>query len=96
MLPYLAGIGLISTAGPGWPLNAAVLAGYCLVMVAPALVLLAGRLVAAPLVDPLLRRLNDWLGRTAAETTAWIVGIVGFLLARDSITRLGLFDGFLS
>lgn len=96
MVPYLAGIGLITTSGPGWPLNAAVLAAYCLVMVVPALVLLAGRLVAAPLVNPLLKRLNDWLGRTAAETTAWIVGIVGFLLARDGITRLGLFGSFLS
>ena len=95
MLPYLAGIGLIATAGPGWPLNAAVLAGYCLVMVVPALVLLAGRLLAARAVDPLLHKLNEWLGKSAAEMTAWVLGIVGFLLARDGGLQLGFFEGFL-
>jgi hypothetical protein len=30
--------------------------------------------------------------RHAAGATAWIVGIVGFLMARDAAFRLGLFD----
>ncbi|MGO1739299.1 MAG: GAP family protein, partial [Actinomycetaceae bacterium] len=43
MLPYLAGIGLITSEGPGWPVSGLWLAAYCVVMIAPALVLLAGR-----------------------------------------------------
>src|SRR5690606_33465234 len=40
MLPYLAAIGIITTADVGWPASAGVLAAYCVVMVAPALLLL--------------------------------------------------------
>ncbi|MGC5615971.1 GAP family protein [Georgenia sp. Z1491] len=81
MLPYLAGIGLITTQGPGWPTSVLWLAAYCVVMIAPALVLLTGRLVAARQLDGPLRRLDAWLTRNAASTTAWVVGIVGVILA---------------
>lgn len=94
MLPYLAGIGLISASGVGWPGSGLLIAGYCIVMVLPALILLAGRLLAATAIEPLLTRLGDWLARHAAESTAWIVGIIGFLLARDAATRLGIFTMF--
>ncbi|MFD6093898.1 GAP family protein [Oerskovia sp. NPDC060338] len=89
MLPYLAAIGLLTQAGLGWPATGLVLAGYCVVMVLPALVLLAGRVLAAKQVGPLLDRLNAWMTRNAASTTAWVVGIVGFLLARDAAVWLG-------
>lgn len=91
MLPYLAGIGLISTSSAGWPGSALLIAGYCLVMVTPALLLLAARLLAASAVEPLLQKLGAWLAKHAAESTSWIIGIIGFLLARDAATRLGLF-----
>jgi hypothetical protein len=91
MLPYLAGIGLIGTSSIDRPASALLLAGYCLVMIAPALVLLLVRIVAARIVEPPLRRFSDWLSRHAASTTAWIVGIVGFLLARDAAIALDLF-----
>lgn len=42
MVPYLGAIGIITTNGPGWPGNAALLAGYCVVMILPALVLTLG------------------------------------------------------
>lgn len=90
MLPYLGAIGLLSTASVAPGERLVVLAAYCGVMIAPALVLLALRLVAKPLVEPPLRRLAAWLERTGPETTAWIVGIVGFLLLRDAASRLGL------
>ena len=38
-----------------------VLVGYCLVMVLPALVLLAARMGAASKVEPLLQRVNGWM-----------------------------------
>jgi hypothetical protein len=88
MLPYLAALGLIGTQGPGWPTSALWILGYCLVMIAPALVLTAARVFAARLVTRPLGRLDAWLTKNAASTTAWVVGIVGFLVARDAIGRL--------
>ncbi|GHH68243.1 hypothetical protein GCM10017772_11380 [Promicromonospora soli] len=88
MLPYLAALGLIGTQGPGWPTSGLWILGYCLVMIAPALVLTAARVLAARLVAGPLGRLDSWLTRNAASTTAWVVGIVGFLVARDAISRL--------
>ncbi|WP_265521649.1 GAP family protein [Oerskovia flava] len=89
MLPYLAAIGLVTSSGIGWPGSAAVLAAYCVVMVLPALVLLAARLLAARLVDPFLHRLDRWLTRNAAGMTGWVLGIVGVLLTLDAFGRLG-------
>lgn len=92
MFPYLGAIGLITAAALPVATNAGLLALYCLVMIAPALVLLVVRIVARRAVEPALLRFSNWLQRTAGETTAWIVGIVGFLLARDAAQVLGLFD----
>ncbi|MEX5719066.1 GAP family protein [Geodermatophilus maliterrae] len=97
MLPYLGAVGLLSTSDLTAVQRGAALAGYCLVMVLPALGLLALRVLAARRVEPLLTRVGSWLERSGAETTAWVVGIVGFLLARDAIGRLpavtALLDG---
>lgn len=93
MLPYLAAIGLLSTAATGLALTVAVLAGYCVVMVLPALGLLLARSLAADAVRPALQRVNDWMTRNAAEGTAWILGVVGFLLARDAALHLSLLNG---
>lgn len=93
MLPYLGAIGLMTAAPITVPTRALLLLVYCGVMVLPALVLLAARLVARRLIEPALRRLAAWLERTGAETTAWIIGIVGFLIARDAAAQLELFAG---
>jgi cytochrome c biogenesis protein CcdA len=90
MLPYLAAIGLITTSGLTIAGTALVMAAYCLVMVTPALVLLALRFVAGRRIEPMLTRISDWM--TNSDTLAWIVGIVGFLLARDAVARLGLLN----
>jgi hypothetical protein len=91
MLPYLAAIGLLGASELALLPTVAVLAGYCVVMVLPALVLLAGRVFAAGVVQPMLERINAWMIRTSAENTAWVLGILGFLVARDAVGRLGLF-----
>lgn len=96
MLPYLAAIGIVTTAGIGTAATTATMAGYCLVMVLPALALLTARLVARNAVEPLLVKINDWMTRNAASTTGWIVGIVGFLIARDAAWRLGLLEQLLN
>lgn len=91
MLPYLAAMG--SLVDSPLPLEGRLLAlvAYCAVMVAPAALLLLVRLVAARVVEAPLRRLAAWLEREGPETTAWIVGIVGFLIARGAASELGLF-----
>jgi hypothetical protein len=86
MLPYLAAIGLLTTAELAAGPIALVMAGYCLLMIVPALVLLGGRLAAGDRITPLLTRIGDWMARSNA--LSWIVGIVGFLLARDAAVRL--------
>lgn len=88
MLPYLGAIGLLGTSDLPVVGRVGTLAAYCLVMVLPALVLLLLRLVARRQVEPLLQRIARWMARSGAETTAWIVGIVGFLLARDAVARM--------
>lgn len=88
MLPYLAATGLIASSDLAPAGRVGVLAAYCLVMVLPALVLLGLRLVARRLVEAPLARLAAWFERTGAETTAWVVGIAGFLVARDAAARL--------
>ncbi|GGR55521.1 hypothetical protein J2S40_002507 [Nocardioides luteus] len=88
MLPYLAALGVIGTAGPGWPMSGLWVVAYCGVMVLPALLLTAGRVFAAPLVERPLARLDAWLIKNAGSATAWAVGIVGFLLARAALGPL--------
>jgi hypothetical protein len=91
MFPYLGAIALIAGADLELLTGVAVLAGYCLVMILPALVLLAVRLVLAERVTPLLTRVNDWFEKHAMGATGWILAIVGFLVARDAAFRLGFF-----
>jgi hypothetical protein len=91
MLPYLGAIGLITRAELAAGTWLWVLAGYCLVMIVPALVLTGIRVVASSAVEPLLARVSGWLQKNSRENTAWIVGIIGFLLARDAVIVLDLF-----
>ncbi|RLP07706.1 hypothetical protein D9T14_09300 [Propionibacterium australiense] len=81
MLPYLAGIGIISTQASGWPMRIALLTGYCLVMITPALVLTAGRVIAHNELETLLRRLDRWFVRNARTMMAWVTGVMGFIMA---------------
>lgn len=93
MLPYLTAIGILASSGLSSTTSVAVLAGYCLVMILPAVVLLVARLGAARAVDPLLRRLDGWLTRNAEEMTGWVLAILGVLLTLDAVGNLGLGTG---
>lgn len=88
MLPYLAATGIIASAELTTAERVAVLAGYCLTMVTPALVLLGLRLVARNAVEPLLQRAARWMERSGGEMTSWVVGIVGVLIALDALERV--------
>ncbi|WP_106396479.1 GAP family protein [Actinocorallia populi] len=88
MLPYLGAIGMITTSELGTPWVAALLAGYCLLMVLPATVLLTARVTARSRIEPLLQRMNTWITEKAGGATGWIIAIAGFLVARDAAARL--------
>ena len=92
MLPYLGAIGLLTTSGVGVAQMVGLLAGYCLVMVLPAVLLLGARVARPRLVEPVLARLNTWIVTKAGNALGWILGIAGFLIARDAAARLALFD----
>ena len=79
MLPYIVAMTMLADAGVSTPFRVLALVGYCALMVAPAVVLLVQRFAA-------------WMERTGAENTAWILGIIGFLIARSAATELGIFD----
>ena len=88
MLPYLAAMGLLSRSGLDRPWQLLVLLGYVVVMVLPALVLLALRLVAARRVEPWLERADAWMTARSGVAVSWIVGLVGFLVGADALSRL--------
>lgn len=90
MLPYLIGMTMLADAPLSAPARLGMLAAYCVVMIVPALLLLGARMVAAHAVERPLQRFTDWMRRTGAESTSWIFGIVGFLLARAAWMQLGL------
>jgi Sap, sulfolipid-1-addressing protein len=90
MLPYLGAIGLITTSDLSLTGSVAVLLGYCLVMVAPALVLLAARVLLHERLSPTLTRVEAWMSRNSRELTAWILFLVGFYLAGSAAAALGL------
>ncbi|WP_341976624.1 GAP family protein [Microbacterium sp. LTA6] len=92
MLPYILAMTMLADAGVEVSVRILALAGYCLLMILPALVLLVLRIVAAPLVARPLQRFAAWMERTGAENTAWIIGIIGFLVARTAASELGIFD----
>lgn len=93
MLPYIMAMTMLADSGVSTPMRVVSLVGYCALMTVPALLLLLLRLVAAGIVQGPLERLAAWMQRTGAENTAWIVGILGFLIARAAATELGLLDG---
>ena len=85
MVPYLAAIALLATSGLGPVPTVAVLAGYCLVMVLPALVLLALRAALHDRLTPALTRVEAWLSRTSGEAVAWVLFLLGLFLVGDAL-----------
>lgn len=90
MLPYLVGMTMLADAPLGITGRVALLAGYCIVMILPALGMLLARIVAADAVEAPLQRLTAWLQRTGPENTAWLLGIIGVLIARMAATNLNI------
>lgn len=84
MIPYLAAIGLMSASPAGSAARVGMLAAYCVVMVAPAVVLLAARVGLGTRLDPALRRFGAWVERTSGENVAWALAVIGVLVTRSA------------
>lgn len=89
MIPYLAAIGALTASELSLAGRGAVLFGYCLVMIAPALLLLAARLLLHDYVSPILTKLEASLSRNANEAMAWVVFLVGLYLVGEGWNALG-------
>ncbi|MEN1929813.1 GAP family protein [Luteimonas sp. MJ250] len=89
MVPYLAAIGFLTASELSLAGRAAVLFGYCLVMIAPALLLLAARLFLHDRIAPTLKRLEAFLSRHANGMIAWVIFLVGLYLTSTSLSELG-------
>ncbi|WP_170163170.1 GAP family protein [Bogoriella caseilytica] len=90
LIPYLAGIGLVAGADPGAPASAGLLLLYCAVMIAPALLLLLGRVLAHRHLEPLLRRLEGFLSKHAHGTVALVLFLLGIFLGLNALEGLDL------
>ncbi|SDC24089.1 Sap, sulfolipid-1-addressing protein [Geodermatophilus telluris] len=88
MVPYLAALALLATAGVGAGPTVAVLAGYCLLMVLPALVLLAVRAALHDRLTPALTRFEGWLSRNSGEATAWVLALLGLYLVAEALPHV--------
>ncbi|TDD40515.1 GAP family protein [Actinomadura sp. KC06] len=88
MVPYLAAIGLIANADLSWQVTGGALAGYCVVMILPAVLLGAVRIAAHDRAEPVLRRINDWFTRNTAKALGWTVGGIGIGLVLNAVVEL--------
>lgn len=89
MAPYLAATSMISGRW-AWPGTVAVLAGYCLVMVLPALVLIGATAALGQRFLPLLSRIGPRLEYEAKVTLLWVAALVGIHLTWRSAAALHL------
>lgn len=90
MVPYLAAIGLIAALDVAVVGKLGVLLAYCLVMVLPAVVLIALAAAFGARIWDRLERIIAWVERQTAETMLWIAALVGIYLAGDAAVSLGL------
>lgn len=92
MLPYLAAIGIISHSALAPTLAIGTLAGYCLVMLLPALVLLGARLALGHRADGILTRIDAWMTKHGDSALSWVVGILGVILIVNNLNAINLFS----
>lgn len=90
MLPFLAAVGIVSSADLSLTGEALVVVAYTVVMVLPALLLLVVRLLAGHRLDAPLSRLSQWIDRHAGSAGWWAAAIIGLLLLQDARVALGL------
>ncbi|MFI6642445.1 GAP family protein [Streptomyces sp. NPDC050504] len=88
MVPYLAAVGLLANADLTWQVTGGALAGYCVVMILPAVLLGSVRIAAHDRAEPVLQRINDWFTRNSAKTLGWTVGGLGIGMTLNAVITL--------
>jgi cytochrome c biogenesis protein CcdA len=88
MLPYIGAIALISRADVPIAGSTLLVAGYCILMVLPALVLTVLRRAGSAKLDPVLERISRWSTKSAGSPVIlWAAGLVGAALIIDAVVR---------
>jgi hypothetical protein len=90
-IPYLAALGILTTAELPAPVWVPVLVTYNLIFITPPLLLLALQSMLGERVQNGFARLGAWLKRSARETFLWILGIVGFQLLASGLAHFEFF-----
>lgn len=88
MLPYLAAIGILTAADLSPAALTASVAGYCLLMITPAILLTAARLAFHDRLTPLLTRINNWFSRASGKAVGWTVGGIGIGVLVNAVINL--------
>jgi hypothetical protein len=88
MIPYLAAIGFLTASELSMTGRSVVLFGYCLLMIVPALALLAARLLLHDYISPGLKKLQVYLSRNASGAIPWLIFVVGLYMVGDSLNAL--------
>ncbi|MEU6919327.1 GAP family protein [Streptomyces olindensis] len=88
MVPYLAAVGLLANADLTWEVIGGALAGYCVMMIFPAVLLGVVRIAAHERAEPVLQRINDWFTRNSAKALGWTVGGIGIGMALNAVIAL--------
>src|SRR3546814_20906077 len=79
---------IVTAAGLPAVASGSILAGYCLIMAVPAVLLLCGRVVAGNRLDKPLRRVDSLMSRYGDSAMGWVFGIAGFYLAGNAAAVL--------
>ena len=90
MLPYLGAMGIIQSMSFGFSGKVALIAGYCIIMILPAILVAVMAGFAGPSIFPRLERAMRRLEYEAKVTLLWIAAIVGGYMAMSSALKLGL------
>ena len=85
MIPYLAAIGILTASELSLVGRNVVLFAYCLLMITPALLLLAARLLLHGHVSPVLAKMEAFLACNASKAMPWAVSLIGLLMVCNSL-----------
>ena len=85
MIPYLSAIGILTASELSLVGRNVVLFAYCLLMITPALLLLAARLLLHGHVSPVLAKMEAFLACNASKAMPWAVSLIGLLMVCNSL-----------
>lgn len=88
MVPYLAAIGMLSTADLSFPAVVGWIGAYCFIMMLPAVITTIVRVRAHDRVEPALERLDAWFSRNSPFLSGTAFTVIGILLVAGGARAL--------